>query len=93
MSNLYLIEQDVNNHYDTYDSAVVVSYSPEEAVQYHPAGDQFFKEGEWYYLDNPERASYLGTWAKPEEVRATLIGAAADNLSDGEVIIASFNAG
>jgi len=36
--NLYLISQDVNDGYDTYDSAVVCSESESDARMMHPGG-------------------------------------------------------
>ena len=36
--NLYLLRQDENEWYDTYDSCIVVAESEEEAVQISPAG-------------------------------------------------------
>ena len=36
---LYLISQDVNNDYDTYDSAVVAAESEEEARRIVPGGE------------------------------------------------------
>lgn len=38
--NLYLIWQDENNDYDTYDSAIVCAKSGDEAVKIHPSGYQ-----------------------------------------------------
>ena len=35
--NLYLISQDVNNGYDTYDSAVVAAETEQEARETHPS--------------------------------------------------------
>ena len=35
--NLYLISQNHNNDYDTYDSAVVVAESAESAKRMHPS--------------------------------------------------------
>jgi hypothetical protein len=36
--NLYLISQNVNNDYDTYDAAVVAANSEDEARLIHPCG-------------------------------------------------------
>ena len=38
--NLYLIWQDENNDYDTYDSAIVCAKNGDEAVKIHPSGYQ-----------------------------------------------------
>ena len=37
--NLYLLTQDVNMDWDTYDSVIVCAESEEEAVKIHPNGD------------------------------------------------------
>lgn len=75
--NLYLIHQDVNNDFDTYDSAVVAAESDDDARSIHPSGND-----EW---DDD-------TWCKPDQVKVTMIGKAEDNMKRG-VICASFNAG
>lgn len=77
--NLYLIQQTVNQNYDTYDSAVVVAESAEEARNMHPAG----------YCHDQEN---MRTWARPEDVSVKCIGTAAAGVEAGPVC-ASFNAG
>lgn len=82
--NLYLISQDVNNDYDTYDSAVVAAKSEDEAKQLHPRG-------------NDEKVSEFdgmggSTWAAIENVQCIKIGTAVKGTKQG-VILASFNAG
>lgn len=79
---LYLLKQDVNDGYDTYDSCIVAAEDASAAHNIHPSGH--IKE--W--------TSRLGnTWAShPGEVTAQLIGTAAPNINPG-VILASFNAG
>ena len=79
--NIYLISQDENNDYDTYDSVIVVAENNKEAVKIHPDGD----DAEW-----DRRYS---TWASsPSKVSAALIGKASDDIQPG-VVLASFNAG
>lgn len=78
--NLYLIWQDENNDYDTYDSCVVCAESIEEACKIHPNG----------YDWDPV---YGNEWASsPEKVYCRLIGKAESYIPKG-VILASFNAG
>ena len=78
--NLYLLEQDVNSRYDTYDSCVVVAESEEAARLINPEGAEFGYE--WT------------TWAHdPTYVTVTYIGVATDNLEAGTIICSSFNAG
>lgn len=67
---LYKIKQDVNDSYDTYDSAIVAAFSEEEARNIHPAEDW----GNQY------------TWADPEEVTVTYIGIASPDLEKGVVL-------
>lgn len=84
--NIYLVSQDYNNGYDTYDSMVVVATTAEDAKKMHPS-----KNETW--LD--EESSYFDTWVPPEKVQECVkvekIGFA-DNCKQ-EVILASFNAG
>jgi len=78
--NLYLISQDSNDGYDTYDSLIVCAKDEEEARNIHPG---IF--GEW--RDN---VSY---WCKTSNlVKVKYIGIAANEIDYG-VVLASFNAG
>ena len=77
---LWLITQDVERGYDTYDSAVVAAYTEEEARKTHPSGD------------NAAFGSQFPTWARPDFVQVARIGRADSTLSPG-VVCASFNAG
>lgn len=86
--NLYKISQDVNNDYDTYDSAVVVAATEDDARQTHPGQ----VSGLWSKTEAWEDRS--GVWCKtPEQVKVELIGTALDTLEAGTIIVASFNAG
>lgn len=80
--NLYLIEQDVNNNWDTYDSAVVVANSEDEARFIHPNDYEWDGKMETY-----------SNWCNAENVKVTYLGKAKEGLKKGEVICASFNAG
>jgi len=85
MLHLYLLQQDESTGYDTYDSMVVVAVAEEEAKRIHPSG----KIGDFPEINR----TYL-TWASsPDHVQATWIGLAATNLTAGEIVCASFNAG
>lgn len=81
--NLYLLEQSINDNYDTYDSCIVAAEGEEEAKLIHPS--QYPPKG-WPLTD--ERSD----WALPEHVSVTLIGTAAPGIKPG-VVLASFNAG
>jgi len=77
---LWLISQDKNNGYDTYDSAVVAAETQQAAQETLPS--------EWTKWDD-----YFNNWVdSPDKVSAILIGEATENTKPG-VICASFNAG
>lgn len=83
--NIYLISptSEFTFGYDTYDSAVVCADSEEEARKIHPDNNGM---GLDYVVGY--------SWPRnPDQVNATLIGVALDNIEKGEVILASFNAG
>jgi hypothetical protein len=81
---LFLISQDKNNDYDTYDSAVVAAETEDAARMTHPDGygDPDWPKGEW-------KVRY---WAPPDDVAVKYLGIAAEGTEPG-VICASFNAG
>ena len=75
--NLYLLTQNENSDYDTFDSIVVCAPSKEAAVKIHPRGGR----------------NGSSTWASsPAAVTCTLIGKAAKTVKPG-VVHASFMAG
>ena len=81
---LYLISQDSESGYDTFDSAVVCAENAADAKTIHPINS-------WGPRDNNGWGD--NTWCKsPEQVRAIYIGKAAADLPRG-VVLASFNAG
>ncbi len=67
--NIYLISQDVNKEYDTYDSAVVIAENEDDARIIHPGCtfDNFY------------------TWANPNNVKVKLVGTALPDLKRGVV--------
>jgi len=82
-ASLYLITQVENRSYDTYDSAVVVAMSTEDAVLINPGYESWEDEDLGYH-----------TWASsPVNVTAVRIGEADPSLLIGSVVISSFNAG
>jgi hypothetical protein len=84
---LYLLCQDENDGYDTYDSCVVAAESEEEARKIHPSPGY---SKNWWEL---ELGKLYATWAtKLENITVRCIGDA-DNKIEKGVIIASFNAG
>lgn len=82
---LYLIRQSVNCGWDTYDSAVVIASSEEEAKTIHPDGSRWGTTG-W------EDSWVARSWCNPEDVTVQLIGTATSGKI-GDVIVSSFNAG
>lgn len=79
--NLYLISQEANNDYDTYDSAVVVAKTPKEAKAVHPNGKRVNNQD---YMTNY-------TWVGIDDVKVKFIGTTKRKKKG--VICASFNAG
>ena len=78
---LFLIEQNVNTGYDTYDSAVVRASSSDFAQYMHPAGGDIRDADKGWF-----------TWATDsKDVTVTLIGDCP--IGETAVICASFNAG
>jgi hypothetical protein len=75
---LYLIMQDCNEEYDTYDSAIVVAESSLETRKIHLGGK--LGEGE------------IRSWASFKNVTTVRVGTASPRLKKG-VLVASFNAG
>lgn len=92
--NLYLISQNKNNNYDTYSDAVVAAVSEEDAKTIHPgssekklpAGPEDAENNWTDYYD------YVDWVRDTKDVRAVLIGKAADGIERG-TICASFHAG
>ena len=82
--NIYLISQAYNKGYDTYDSAIVVARSEEEARSIHPESKNY----------RPNDNTHCETWCSSEHVRVTLIGTLTNlEYEAGMVISSSFNAG
>lgn len=85
---LWLIEQDVNNGYDTYDSAVVVAADEEAARDTFPS---VYTDGRTT-RDIDAAGGRYSSWAPFDKVRATYLGEAREGAPAG-VVCASFNAG
>lgn len=79
--NLYLVSQDVNGGYDTFDSFIVAANSIKEAQSYHPING----------LDWDGKIKAHDTWCDKEDVTVQLIGKASKDIEG--IILASFNAG
>jgi len=79
--NLYLISQNVNNDYNTYDKAVVAAPNEEAARNIHPGWE-----------DMADAGREFSTWCIAEQVNVELIGEATEDATQC-VICASFRAG
>ena len=92
--NLYLISQNENMDYDTYDSAVVAAESEGDAVLTSPSHGNYAWNGKsWLYTrDDGTTCDMGGDWTSPKNVTAKLVGVANEGTEAG-VIVASFNAG
>ena len=98
---LWKLSQDVNNGYDTYSSAVVVSQDPEAARRIHPA--RYSDTGEAIFAFDQDHADWVDTsggmsrgedsWAYPNNVKAVCVGEASSFLVEGDVVVASYHAG
>ena len=66
---LYLIRQNVNKGYDTYDSAVVCAADEDAAREITPDGD----------------TSRYGGWCRPQHVAVEYIGEAAETTKQGVI--------
>lgn len=95
---IYLLEQDLNNDYDTYDSVVVIAENKEDAIKMHPS--EFvthIKDGSWmgtYTKGGEYKQDHCGWVAfdRINEIKVTHIGKATDKQKKG-VLLGSFNAG
>jgi hypothetical protein len=82
---LWLLKQDENGGYDTYDSCVVAAETEEAARHIRPSC--------WSDNEDPWAKDCWQSWASsPENVKTTLLGEALPETPPG-IILASFNAG
>lgn len=98
--NIYKISQDINNGYDSYDSAIVCAENEDDARTIHPSEYVTHnKNGLWYgtYTNGGEYETENGrnSWVKFNEldkIKVEYIGVACENIKRG-IILSSFNAG
>lgn len=95
--NLYLVTQNENNSYDTYDSAVVCAESREQAQCMHPRNGKTWDEMKGDYLETygdigTATLMFYDSWALPEYVTVTKLGKTLLVAPRRHVICASFNA-
>ena len=86
---LWKISQQVNNDYDTYDSAVVAAETEELAQMTYPDDYRNEPNQTWTWNDSFDSND---TWCSKDNVKVELIGTATEGTKPG-VICASFNAG
>lgn len=96
---LYLISQNVESGYDTYDSAVVVAPNGEVAKSIHPSGYTLYDyaQKKWYSPMKDGTRKYdtfrNDSWASdPKDIEAEEIGYTYTSGEPG-VICSSYNAG
>ena len=95
--NLYLISQNVNVNYDTYDSAVVCADNEDEARMIHPASGYQFASADCIKWDGEDVK--WSTWCAAKDVKVNFIGTADGAMIrwyislSNNVVCASYNAG
>ena len=93
---LYLITQNIENGYDTYDSAVVAAESPEDARKIHPS--EFVTHvtnNKWHgtYTKGGEYENETSCWVNYSEIGQVQTEYLGETERDRGVVLASFNAG
>jgi hypothetical protein len=89
--NIYLLSQEVNNGYDTFDSMVVIAHNEEEAKRINPSA--VYDPTVWpLFIEEEDYNSEYYSWARPEDIKVILIGKALPG-SKVSVVCASFNPG
>jgi hypothetical protein len=98
--NLYLISQDSNDGYDTYDCAVVAATSPEDARKIHPSSFvTHVKDGKWmgtYSGGSNIGGEYQndeGSWVNFSSIDCIDVEYLGKTKKERGVILSSFNAG
>jgi hypothetical protein len=92
---LWLISQDVNRDYDTYDSAVVAAETEDAARRTDPGQSRQWVRNAWHrrWQDGSVDIGGHAAWVDDlDQITVKLIGEAAPGIEAG-VICASFNAG
>ena len=90
--NLYLLTQDSNNGYDTFDSCIVAAETEEEARLTHPNDYYIYRDWCWRYPTGDWGEVFNNEWVSPDNVKVKLIGKATEGTKKW-VILSSFNAG
>lgn len=83
--SLYLVSQNKNKNYDTYDSFVIACEDKDVARHTNPDNGAAMTEEDW--------ASHFSTWcSSPRHVKVTYLGTADPSVKRG-IVCKSFNAG
>ncbi|ADV46459.1 hypothetical protein [Nitratifractor salsuginis] len=94
--NIYLLSQDENTGYDTYDSMVVYAEDEDQARKISPDGAYAWVNNGWCFLPHKQKCAEpeeRGDWAnKLENIKVKFLGTTDRDVKPG-VICASFNAG
>ena len=92
MLNIYLLTQNTNRGYDTYDSCMVVA--PDEAMArlLHPRGDRYWNGRRWAWVDETPGYADEAGWTNPDNVKVEHVGVTLAGRPVG-VLCASYNAG
>lgn len=94
---VYLISQDINDGYDTYDSAVVIAENEDAARKISPSPFRVYSEElqgfAFEYSDGRLERDEFSSWVDdPDQVEVEYLGEAKEGSKPGTVC-ASFNAG
>jgi len=92
--NLYLLMQDDNNDYDTFDSMIVVAENEEQARMIHPDGYDWSPDKNTWVNHRGEECIFK-TWAfSIESISVEHVGICSiEGAKPGDIVIKSFNAG
>jgi len=99
--NLYLLEQDENEGYDTYDSMIIAAKSDSDAIHLSRIESMDYSKGKkmnWsgedtgfknYFFNNKDKKKRYNCWTKEPDIKLI---ANATTEPEG-IVVSSFNAG
>ncbi len=89
--NLYIISQNVNSQYDTFDSAVVAAETPDDARKIHP-DNLVFRAGR-FKNEHREVGDREDDWVDLDQICCIKVELVGTTTKPKGVILSSFNAG
>ncbi len=93
--NIYLITQETNIGYDTFDSAVVIADNEEQASKVNPLSVTYPKDNN--ISDTEEDGTFIkrsSSWARnAKDVKVKLLGSYLGEEKRAVAIVSSYNAG